>query len=135
MERQSQEHIFSQSLSATGTTEKEKMLSNTQADTLTNSSLKKDMEPNKNYSNGQGSRSMPDMVNSPPHYLKEGETECIDAMVQVFGIDAVQLYSRISAFKYQWRQNYKHPQPDEDIDKAIWYLRFSRGDDPRNDKL
>ena len=78
---------------------------------------------------------MPDMVNSPPHYLRDGEIECIDAMIQVFGREAVQLYSRINAFKYQWRQNYKHDDPSEDISKAIWYLRFSQGDDPRNDKL
>ena len=77
---------------------------------------------------------MPDMVNSPPHYLKEGQIEFIDAMIQVFGLEAVQLYSRINAFKYQWRQNYKHDVQDEDGDKAIWYLRFSRGDDPRKDK-
>jgi len=76
---------------------------------------------------------MTDMVNSPPHY-RDDEIECIDAMVQVFGQEAVQMYARINSFKYQWRQYKKHDDPSEDINKAVWYLRYSQGDDPRNDK-
>jgi hypothetical protein len=71
----------------------------------------------------------PDMVNSPPHYAS-GEIECIDAMVQVFGIDAVKTYARINHFKYLWRHRYKNSE-EQDLSKADWYWSFSQGDDPR----
>ena len=70
-----------------------------------------------------------DPVNSPEHY-KTGGIECIDAMIQVFGEDAVRTYARINAFKYQWRHRYKG-KPEEDLAKAAWYTRFADGDDPR----
>ena len=73
-----------------------------------------------------------DYVNQPPHYL-DGTIECIDAMVAVFGLDYTQKYAEIAAFKYIWRMNKKNKTPDEDKHKAIWYLRFSMGDDPRRD--
>ena len=70
-----------------------------------------------------------DPVNSPEHY-KTGGIECIDAMIQVFGEEAVRTYARINAFKYQWRHRYKG-KPEEDLAKAAWYTRFADGDDPR----
>jgi hypothetical protein len=72
-----------------------------------------------------------DMVNSPPHY-SENEIECIDAMVAAFGLERVQDYAAITAFKYIWRENKKW-NPAEDREKALWYMRFSTGDDPRLD--
>ena len=72
----------------------------------------------------------PDMVNSPPHYQREG-LECIDAMVHAFGEDAVRTYARLCAFKYQWRADMKGKK-DEDLKKAVWYLRWATGEDPRN---
>jgi len=72
-----------------------------------------------------------DPVNSPEHY-KAGGIECIDAMIQVFGEDAVRTYARINAFKYQWRHRYKG-KPEEDLAKAAWYTRFADGDDPRKE--
>lgn len=72
-----------------------------------------------------------DPVNSPGHY-KTGGIECIDAMIQVFGEDAVRTYARINAFKYIWRHNYKG-KPEEDLAKAAWYTRFANGDDPRKE--
>lgn len=72
-----------------------------------------------------------DPVNSPEHY-KTGGIECIDAMIQVFGEDAVRTYARINAFKYIWRHNYKG-KPEEDLAKAAWYTRFADGDDPRKE--
>ena len=70
-----------------------------------------------------------DMINSPSHYAS-GEVECIDAMVSAFGLQRVQEYAEIAAFKYNWRSN-KKGNPSEDKSKAIWYLRYSMGDDPR----
>jgi hypothetical protein len=72
-----------------------------------------------------------DMVNSPSHYA-DSEIECIDAMVAAFGLERVQQYSEIAAFKYQWRRGKKaHNEPNQDKAKAVWYLRYSMGDDPR----
>lgn len=73
----------------------------------------------------------PDPVNSPDHY-SSGNIECIDAMRSAFGDDAVMTYCRIAAFKYIWRADQKGA-PVQDVRKAIWYLRFSIGDDPRKD--
>ena len=70
-----------------------------------------------------------DMVNSPPNYQREG-IECIDAMVHAFGEDAVRTYARLCAFKYQWRADMKGKK-DEDLKKAVWYLRWATGEDPR----
>ena len=70
-----------------------------------------------------------DPVNQPAHY-RTGDIECIDAMVQVFGEEAVRTYARINAFKYQWRAPYKG-QEEQDVQKALWYLRYATGDDPR----
>ena len=72
-----------------------------------------------------------DLVNQPSHYT-DGSIECIDAMVAAFGIESVRVWARINAFKYNWRGGKKDSE-EQDIKKAIWYLRFSLGDDPRND--
>jgi len=71
-----------------------------------------------------------DMVSSPSHYA--GDIECIDAMVAAFGLERVQDYAAISAFKYIWRESKKW-NALEDREKALWYIRFSTGDDPRLD--
>jgi len=72
-----------------------------------------------------------DNVHQPTHYALE-TVECIDAMAQVFGPKAVEKYAEIAAFKYLWRMNKKHTASKEDKQKAIWYLRYSMGDDPRS---
>ena len=70
-----------------------------------------------------------DVVNSPSHY-KVGAVECIDVMVQLYGLKRVEEYAEIAAFKYAWREGRKG---DSKIDKRkkIWYTRFAMGDDPR----
>jgi hypothetical protein len=72
-----------------------------------------------------------DPVGRPAHY-NQGEIECIDAMYSAFGAEAVATYCRLAAFKYLWRADRKGPGA-QDIRKAVWYLRFSLGDDPRED--
>ena len=74
-----------------------------------------------------------DLVNQPSHYLN-GSIECIDSMVAAFGVERTQTYDEIAAFKYLWRMNKKNKTSEQDKRKAIWYLRFSIGDDPRRDK-
>lgn len=71
---------------------------------------------------------MSDQVNSPAHYAA-GDIECIDAMVAAFGEANVLKWAQINAFKYLWRADKKGGA--QDIAKAIWYLRYSNGDDPR----
>ena len=75
---------------------------------------------------------MSDLVNSPKHYT-QGGIECIDAMIAAFGVEAVRSWAKLNAFKYNWRADMK--DGDQDIQKAIWYLRFAQGDDPRRDSF
>lgn len=58
-------------------------------------------------------------VNHPSHY-NAGKIECIDAMESAFGIENVQKFCALNAFKYIWR--FLHKNGVEDVDKAVWYL-------------
>lgn len=62
---------------------------------------------------------MPDNVNHPAHY-ETGKYECIEVMQEVFGIEAVQNFCLLNAFKYLYRTTRKNGV--EDIEKAAWYL-------------
>lgn len=64
---------------------------------------------------------MPDNVNHPSHYQKEGRKECIEEMIENFGVEAVKHFCLCNAYKYMYRHEQKNG--DEDIDKAIWYLK------------
>jgi hypothetical protein len=68
-------------------------------------------------------------VYAPKHYT-QGNVECIDAMVAAFGKEAVATYCRINAFKYLWRMHDKD-SVEMNIMKAVWFLQFSIGEDPR----
>ncbi len=70
-----------------------------------------------------------DPVSRPAHYTS-GDVECIDAMKEAFGEQALKNFCRLNAFKYLWRAENKESEV-QDIEKAIWYLRMSTGDDPR----
>lgn len=61
---------------------------------------------------------MSESVDHPSHYV--GEIECIDAMLQTQGVDAVRCFCICNAFKYLWR--WKSKNGDEDVEKARWYL-------------
>jgi len=60
-----------------------------------------------------------DVVERPAHYTKTS-IECIDAMRETQGDEAVKAFCVCNAFKYLWRHNRKNG--DEDIKKASWYL-------------
>ena len=60
-----------------------------------------------------------DTVTCPEHYTKTS-IECIDAMIETQGKEAVKAFCICNAFKYIWRHNLKNG--DEDIKKAAWYL-------------
>lgn len=71
-----------------------------------------------------------DPIVRPEHYNKDEQIECIDAMVAAYGPEAVKTYCIVNAFKYIWR--FHNKGGNEDLKKAIWYLRFATGDDPRS---
>lgn len=58
-------------------------------------------------------------IEHPNHY-NQGSIECIDAMEEAFGTQAVMIFCICNAFKYIWR--YSKKNGIEDIKKAIWYL-------------
>ena len=58
-------------------------------------------------------------INHPDRYAG-GQYECIDVMVDVFGVQAVKDFCKLNAFKYLWREEKKGGI--EDAKKAIWYL-------------
>lgn len=60
-----------------------------------------------------------DVVSKPQHYTSTS-IECIDAMRETQGDEAVKAFCVCNAFKYLWRHNRKNG--DEDIKKANWYL-------------
>lgn len=70
-----------------------------------------------------------DPVNRPSHYT-DGDIECIDAIRSALGDDGFEQWCRGNAMKYIWRAPLKG-RPQEDTEKAIFYLRMSIGDDPR----
>lgn len=62
-----------------------------------------------------------DKVNHPSHYQKGGK-ECIDVMLELYGIQAVIHFCECNAFKYRWRAGLKTGESTEvDLKKAKWY--------------
>lgn len=60
-----------------------------------------------------------DPVNNPEHYAT-GKIQCIDAMIEAFGKEAVITFCKLNAFKYIWRAEKKNKL--QDIEKANWYI-------------
>ena len=60
-----------------------------------------------------------DNVEHPAHYTG-GSIECVDAMAETQGVEAVKNFCICNAFKYLWRHGKKNGV--EDVKKAAWYL-------------
>lgn len=60
-----------------------------------------------------------DPVDHPNHYCT-GKYECIDVMIEIYGVQAVKDFCKCNAFKYLYRSERKNKM--EDMKKAIWYL-------------
>lgn len=58
-------------------------------------------------------------IDHPYHYT-HGSIECIDAMVETQGKEAVMAFCICNAMKYIWRHNTKNGV--EDVRKAKWYI-------------
>ena len=65
-----------------------------------------------------------DMVNHPSHYNQPGRKECIEEMLDQFGVVAVRHFCLLNAYKYNYRHSMKNGA--EDIQKAEWYMNKYR---------
>ena len=62
-----------------------------------------------------------EMVNHPAHYQMPGRKECIEEMLEKFGVEAVKHFCLLNAYKYNYRHEMKNG--NEDLQKAEWYLK------------
>ena len=78
---------------------------------------------------------MSEQVNHPAHYQKNGK-ECIDVMIEKFGVKAVINFCECNQFKYEWRAGMKEGNSaEQDLAKAEWYKNKAKElrDDDRRD--
>ena len=69
---------------------------------------------------------MSEQVNHPSHYIKDGK-ECIDVMLEKYGVDAVYHFCVCNAFTYKWRAGLKEGNSAmQDLAKAEWYLNKAK---------
>ena len=59
---------------------------------------------------------------NPIHYGAGKAHECIDVMLQQFGMEQVLAFCKLNAFKYLFRIDQKS-DPVENARKAQWYLK------------
>lgn len=65
-------------------------------------------------------------VDHPNHYNIEGRKECIDEMVEKFGLDATLNFCWLNCYKYLYRAGEKEGNSaEQDIAKAAWYLNWA----------
>ena len=64
---------------------------------------------------------MPDNVNHPAHYNREGRKECIVEMQELFGVEAVKNFCLLNAYKYLYRNGLKSGAKT-DLAKSKWYF-------------
>lgn len=61
-----------------------------------------------------------EMVNHPSHYNLPDRKECIDEMIDIYGLKDVAKWCEITAYKYKYRAGHKDSFT-QDIQKASWY--------------
>lgn len=61
-----------------------------------------------------------DMVNHPSHYNLPNRKECIDEMIDIYGLKDVAKWCEITAYKYKYHAGHKG-SVTEDMSKAAWY--------------
>ena len=64
-----------------------------------------------------------DNVNHPKHYNIPGRKECIEEMLDIYGVDAVKTFCILNAYKYKYRHELKNGE--EDLKKAKWYEEYA----------
>ena len=66
-----------------------------------------------------------EMVNHPSHYNLPDRKECIDEMIDIYGLKDVAKWCEITAYKYKYRAGHKGSVA-EDMSKAEWYMDKAR---------
>lgn len=66
-----------------------------------------------------------EMVNHPSHYNLPNRKECIDEMIDIYGLKDVAKWCEITAYKYKYRAGHKDSLT-QDVQKAIWYTIKAR---------
>lgn len=66
-----------------------------------------------------------DMVNHPSHYNLPNRKECIDEMIDIYGLKDVAKWCEITAYKYRYRAGHKDSFT-QDVQKATWYTVKAR---------
>lgn len=66
-----------------------------------------------------------EMVNHPSHYNLPDRKECIDEMIDIYGLKDVAKWCEITAYKYKYRAGHKGSAV-EDMSKAAWYIIKAR---------
>lgn len=66
-----------------------------------------------------------EMVNHPSHYNLPNRKECIDEMIDIYGLKDVAKWCEITAYKYKYRAGHKG-SVTEDMSKAAWYIIKAR---------
>ena len=66
-----------------------------------------------------------DMVNHPSHYNLPNRKECIDEMIDIYGLKDVAKWCEITAYKYKYRAGHKDSFT-QDMQKATWYTTKAR---------
>ena len=65
-------------------------------------------------------------VNHPKHYNQPGKKECIDEMLELFGLQATLDFCWLNCYKYLYRAGQKEGNSaEQDIEKAKWYLEWA----------
>ena len=65
---------------------------------------------------------MKNNVVHPTHYQRAGRKECIQEMIDIFGVEEVKIFCKLNWYKYKYRHEMKNGV--EDIDKANNYQNF-----------
>ena len=60
-------------------------------------------------------------INSPAHYNKNEDIECIEAIKAALGTEKFRGFCQGNAIKYLWRADHKNDTV-EDLKKCRWYL-------------
>ena len=65
-----------------------------------------------------------------PNHYQRGDIECIDALRACLTPEEFRGYCKGSAMAYLWRLGQKDA-PEQEAKKAIWYMNWLAGKDPR----
>ena len=66
-------------------------------------------------------------VNHPKHYNLQGKKECIEQMLEDYGLEVTVIFCLTNAYKYIYRAGNKENNPkSQDMEKARWYFNYAK---------